>query len=438
MILRAYQQRAVDQLRACYASGRRAPVLCLPTAAGKTVVSAEIIRLALAKKNRVLFAAGRVELLNQAVRKLADAGVTDVRVIQADNITGAADAAVTVASIPTLATKRWMAALPPADLVIADEVQHGIARTWHDFLRCYASSRLLGLSATPQRGDGRGLGEIFDAIVVGASVRELTDLGHLVRCRVFAPPRVLEARELALDPFEAYERYANKQPTIVFAQTKQHARSIADSFDARGIRVATVFGDSTDREATLAGLGDGTIDVLVGVGVFIEGWDCTAATVAIFARKFTHVGSYLQAIGRLLRPHPGKQEAIVVDLVGSALVHGTPDIDREYSLDGAGISSSRLAIRQCQRCGGVFQDAPKCTYCGFAAPPLARKDPKATGEGVSALAPKTQARPWFVPMEAKFAGVCATCVKRINKGDEIVWAKGQKPRHVACAKRRAA
>lgn len=437
MKLRAYQTSAVDRLRLEYQQGRRAPVLCLPTGGGKTLVAAEIIRLAVAKGNRVLFAAGRVELMNQAISKLASAGIADVRVIRADAPEGNASSPIVVASIPTLASARWRESLPPADLVVLDECHHAKASTWSQIADNYTSAKLLGLTATPQRGDGRSLGDIFDSIVVGSSVKELTDLGYLVSCQVFAPARLLE-RELAMAPIDAYRLYANKKPTLVFAQTKQHARSIAATFIADGIRTGVVFGDSQDREETLAAFAAGELDALVGVSVFVEGWDAPRSQAAIFARKFTHVGWYLQAIGRVLRPHDGKRHATVVDLCGSALVHGTPDIDREYTLDGKGITSpDRTPMRQCQSCGGVFTERARCPYCDFALPALERRDPKVTGEGVTAMPEKTPPRPWVVAIKAKFRSICPTCTAAIKVGDSVVWAKGQKARHEECARRSA-
>src|SRR5690606_312471 len=188
--LRDYQERAVRDLRAVYASGKRAPCLVMPTGGGKTPTAAEIVRLALAKGNRVLFAAGRIELLNQAVNKLSLAGISEVRVIQAENDNQIVSP-ITVASIPTLASRRWIGQLPPADLVVLDEVHHvRAAKTWAPIAGHYSQAKLLGLTATPARGDGLGLGEILDSIVVGATIQELTPK-YLVPCRVLAPPRIL-------------------------------------------------------------------------------------------------------------------------------------------------------------------------------------------------------------------------------------------------------
>lgn len=438
MILREYQRRAVDSLRAAYSSGKRAPVLVLPTAGGKTIVASEVIRLAVAKGTRVLFAVPRIELLDQAVSKLAAAGITNVRTIQAQNGTGPEDALVTVGSIPTLVTKRWMDAPVPADLVVVDECHHGKARTHEEFLKLYAHSKLLGLTATVQRGDGRGLGDLFDAIVVGATVKELTDLKALVPCKVFSPSRIMDSRELALDPVDAYQRYAPDSKCIVFCSTVEHAKETAESFSQRSIAARWVAGESRDRDEIIAAYSNREFSVLVSVNLFVEGFDDPPTEAAIMARRFTHVGSWLQAIGRTLRPSPstGKRDSKIVDLCGSALVHGTPDLERTYSLQGKGISTQKQPIRQCQQCGAVFVSAAaqSCPYCEFKLPALTRAQKKAMGLALEEVDARTKKTSW--PMRAKRHGTCSGCQKLIVPGTWIVYsATTRQGMHASCAGR---
>jgi DNA repair protein RadD len=429
VILRPYQQAAVQQLRAAYSSGKRAPIAVAPTGSGKTVLAAEVIRLALERKTRCLFLVPRVEILNQSVAKLKDAGITDVRVIQAENDNGSQDAPVVVASIPTLVTPRWLAQPIQAELVVVDECHHGRARTHQQLLALYANSKLLGLSATPQRGDGKALGDVFDSIVTVSSVRELVALGALVPVKVFAPPRILDSRELAQDPVDAYEQRTPGEKAIVFCSSVADAKATCSRF---GARARWVSGESRDREATIAAFQRDEFRVLVNVSVCVEGFDDPAISTVIMARRFTYVGSYLQAIGRALRPHPTKQHATVIDLCGSALVHGTPDLPREYALTGKGITDQRASIRQCQQCGGVFEQQPTCPYCAFATPPLTRKQAKALGLELSQVTEQTERRPWFSKIKAKHGGMCKVCFKGIKAGDEIVWAKGKGAKHYAC------
>lgn len=436
MKLREYQQRAVDDLRQAYSSGRKAPVLVMPTGSGKTPTAAEIIRLAVAKGNRVGVLANRIELISQATNKLVDAGIDNPRVIRAEN-DNQSDSPVFVASIPTLVTERWQGELPPADLLVLDECHHSPSETWAGLVARYPNAKLLGLTATPQRGDGRSLQGQFDCIVVGSTVKELTDLGYLVPCKLFAPPRIMATRELAQDPVDAYLRHAKGQKAIVFCSSVAAARRTAQDFNARGVTAEWVSGDSANRETTIAMFQQRAFDVLVNVSLVIEGFDDPESSAGILARRFTHVGSYLQALGRFLRPFPGKRHATVVDLCGSALVHGTPDLPREYSLDGKGIDNHRASLRQCQQCGAVFEQRPSCPYCEFATPPLTRAQAKALGLELHQVSAET-VKPTSWPMRAKRRGFCSRCSQPVEQGAWIVYsARSRQAMHTSCAARQA-
>lgn len=388
MNLRPYQQRAIDDLRAQYAAGKRAPCLVLPTGAGKTVVAASIIKSAEARKNKVLFLVHRTELQQQSVSKLESAGVTDLRIIRAGQDLGSQLAPVTVASIPTLT--RWGDRMPKADLVVFDECHHVVAKTWARIADVYSGSRLLGLTATPQRSDGKPLGDVFDSLVVGSTVRELTELGHLVPCRVWAPQVVPGAGEIAADPAEVYRQHGNNQRAVIFCVTVEHAESVAASI---GESAAVVHGGMSgkDRAETLARFARGDLRVVCNVHVLTEGFDCPAAAVCILTRKPEHAGTFLQMVGRVLRPAQGKSEALLLDLGGAVWQHGTPDADRQYSLEGEGITRTdeeRQPIRQCPTCGGVFL-APAdgmCPQCGVQLPYKPVEAPRSNGMGVQEVA----------------------------------------------------
>lgn len=438
MKLREYQIRAISELRAKYASGRRAVVAVLPTGAGKTVIAAEIIRLARERNQKILFGAHRSELIAQSVSKLEAAGVTDLRVIQASSDLGNPRAPVIVASIQTLAAKRWRERLPEVDFLILDECHHGPAATWAAIAENYRHALILGLTATPQRADSRALGDIFDSIVVGATVKELTELGHLVPCRVFAPTETLETKHIAVSPIDAYRKYADGSRAVVFCVTVEHAERVAEEMNAAGVRTAVVHGEMTKdaRRAALADLDAGRIQAVSSIGVLTEGWDSPSVATCILARKPQHTGLYLQMAGRVLRPAPGKTHATLIDLCGSVHDHGPPDMEREYTLDGRGISKvDREQIRQCLTCGGVFRAGPSmCPLCGVEMPRRMLALPTALGMelvDVSRL-PKLPPRPVTLSITAKFPGTCRGCHARIAVGQQIYWVKGSGARHVDC------
>ncbi len=238
--LRPYQTRAMSELRTHVRAGRRRCVVILPTGGGKTVLALAMVLGHIAAGGRVLFLAHRDELIRQSAATFIEGGVSSVRIIQADRSSGDLDAAVTVASIPTLGGKRWVDQLPPATLVIFDEAHHTRAKSWERIASAYSNAILIGLTATPERADGKPLGDIFGEIVVVSTVRELTDLGYLVPCSVFAPPEFRST--LADDPADAYLEHGGGRRGIVFCATVAHARDVAERLTAQGTPAACVDG----------------------------------------------------------------------------------------------------------------------------------------------------------------------------------------------------
>lgn len=441
MKLRDYQIRAVEWLRDAYRRGRRAPLLQLPTAAGKTLISAEIIRLSVLAGNPVLFLADRTELIGQTVRKLADAGVHDVRVIQADTVTGSASSLVTVASVQTIRMPRWESQLPRAKLVIADEAHGFMAGSYAHLLKQYPGALLLGLSATPARRDGKPLGDVFDEIVSPVSIRELTDLGYLAPCFVWAGPADLKSGELAMTPLEAYRQFAQGDLTAVYCRDRAHATSELAAFTAAGIPAGLVDGTlSAKRRAhTLAAWAAGDLRVVTSIGCLTTGFDLPELAVAIIARRFSHPTLYLQICGRVLRTHPGKKLARIIDLGGSSRHpdFGPPDIDRVYSLTGKPITTVvRDSFGQCRECGGMYRTGPsRCPHCGAELPVQLRDLPVSTNSGVTPLTPPPPKpkREWVVSMLSKKSGVCVECGGPINQGQPIYWATvAGKAKHQDC------
>jgi len=367
--LRPYQMRAIAQLRERIRGGSRAVLCVLPTGGGKTVLALEMVRRHIAMGGRVLFLAHRTELIKQSAATFVRGGVQSVRVINAGRSVGDRDAPVTVASIPTLATKRWLDDLPTATLVIFDEAHHTRASSWERIAAHYSTSVLVGLTATPERADGRALGDIFTSIVVVSTVRELTDLGFLVPCSVFAPTEYRSA--LAADPADAYEEHANGRRAIIFCSTIAHARQVAEDLTKRGVPAACVDGKiaASDRARHLERFRTGELRVVTNVAVLTEGFDDPGVEVCILARACDHVGLYLQIVGRVLRPAPGKESALLIDLRGVVHrpTHGLPDDERTYSLEGEAIRRSEALppLKQCKRCGYCGRTWRACPECGF-------------------------------------------------------------------------
>ena len=322
MNLRDYQTRAVEQVGAAYREGSRSVCLVAPTGAGKSVLGMEVARRVIERSpsRRVLWIAHRRELISQAQA-------------HAENILGPLVDRFGVATVQGLAASGER---PRADLMIFDEAHHAGAGAaeWHAVAADYASSWRLGLTATPARGDGSPLGDVFDRMVVAAQYSELVAAGHLVPCRVLRPDATVDG--LAQDPVAAWLAHAGRRQGFLFARRVDECYDYAARLEAAGIP-AEVIESSTHAEVREQHLRDfrrGAVRVLCSVYVLTEGVDVPAASVCLLARGAGHAGLFLQMVGRVLRPSPGKEDALLIDLPGLTYEHGFPTDDREYSLDG--------------------------------------------------------------------------------------------------------
>lgn len=390
MQLRRYQQQAIEDLRNAYRAGSRSPLLCLPTGGGKTVILATIAAQAAAKGRQVLILVHRRELIHQTASKLQWAGL-DHGIIAAGH--PATDHAVQVASVQTLVRRLSRMAWHPS-LVIIDEAHHAAAGSWRQILDHWSNAYRLGVTATPCRLDGRGLGEAFDQLVLGPSVADLISAGFLSPARIYAPPVVADlsgirrrAGDYANDQVAAamdrptvtgdaiahYQRLAGGQQAIAFCCNVAHAVSVCDAFKTAGISAAVLLGNTTDRDQVVAQYAAGTIRVLVTVDVVSEGFDVPAASCAILLRPTQSLGLYLQQVGRVLRPAPGKPHALILDHVGNVPRHGFPDDPREWSLAEGVVRSRGTAapsVRTCPQCYAAFKPQPICPVCGAQCAPI--------------------------------------------------------------------
>lgn len=363
MPLRAYQLDAIEGVRQRMWGGARRVLLVAPTGSGKTTMGAELARQVVSAARRVLWLAPRVELVDQAADTLTAIGLT----VGAACATAATPpnpfAPVQVASVQTLLARKLR---PPADLVLVDEAHHAPADEQGALLASYGDALVVGLTATPERGDGRPL-DLFDGLVVGATVRELIEGGHLVPCEILRPDHVLGPGELAQSPVDAYLEHAAGRRTVVFARSIELSEQYAAEFLARGIRAASVSIRTpwSERRMIVDALRRGGIDVVCNVAVLTEGFDAPEVSCIMIGRGCGSASLYLQMIGRGLRPAAGKRDCLLLDLRGVSHEHGRPDDDRVYSLSGRGISL-RDPNSYCSRCGALRTPPDPCESCGFA------------------------------------------------------------------------
>ena len=238
-------------------------------------------------------------------------------------------------------------------LVVVDEAHHTTAGTWAKVIEHFHSAKLLGVTATPIRGDGRGLGEHYQCMVEGPTAQQLTDAGFLAAAKVLAPPGFdstgLRKRMGDFDPRQAeqrvgtimgdclghYLRHLPGQTAIAFCCSVAHAEAVAALFQSAGIAAASIDGtmDATTRRELLQRLAAGDLKVLTSCALIGEGVDVPSVGGCILLRPTASVGLHLQMIGRCLRPQPGKR-AVVLDHVGNTLRLGHHLEAREWTLDG--------------------------------------------------------------------------------------------------------
>lgn len=350
MNLRPYQQRCVDELD----SDRSSALLCAHTGLGKSFMLAEVARREVVRGGSVLWTAHRRELLSQAANTLHAVGLSP-----SDN--------VWLRSTQELLVTRG----PPATLLIVDEAHHLASDEWSRIAsEMYPEARLVGASATPERGDGRAL-SMFSRMVVGPSRREAIDMGVLVPADVLRPDRALGPNQLAQDPIRAYAASAMGTKAMLFAPTVALAKEYAERFrDELSLAAQPVWGEmhTTMREFVMGEFDRGGIRIITSVAALTEGVDVPDVQTIILARGFGTAGGYIQAVGRGARPAPGKTRFLVLDLRGVSHDHGEPDDERTYHLEGKAIRRARegAEVHFCPVCSTPVSgtECENCHYSG--------------------------------------------------------------------------
>lgn len=407
--MRDYQTEAVAGLRRSLAAGNTKPILQLATGSGKTRIAAEICKGANSKGKKVLFLAPRRELIHQAVKAFHGQGLDAGMIMAGERQSLLLD--LQVASFDTLharAIRSERMTLPPADLVIVDEAHLSTARTRLDILEAYTDAIVIGLTATPARGDGKGLGAFYDDIVTGPTISELVDMGYLVPLRYYAPTepdlsklkldkdgdyqeKALGARmdtpQLIGDIVDNWLRLAPERRTVVFCVTCDHSRHTAEAFRGAGITAEHLDGETPkpERAAILARVSSGETQVLCNVFVASYGLDIPALDCAVLARPTKNIALYLQTVGRIMRTFPGKVDGLVIDHAGAVKENGFADDYVPWSLDDSkSVKDEKERILKeksdpkpatCPQCASSFKGQRVCPSCGFEIVPAGKPIP---------------------------------------------------------------
>jgi superfamily II DNA or RNA helicase len=403
--LRDYQESAVQAVRDSFRAGHKKTLLVSPTGSGKTVIFS-YIAAGMAKNNkRILIVAHRRELLKQISGALKKVGVSHA--VLSGGTPGIPIANVVVASVFTLL--RRMKAMKPFDLIIGDEAHHFTPdSSWGKVVAGFPSARVLGVTATPERLDGKGMGQMFDDMVMGPTVAELTAQGFLSPAIVYAPSApdlgsvgtrmgdyVSKQLEDAMDKpiitgsaVKHYGKYADGKKAIAFCVSVKHAKDVAEDFRSSGYDAVHIDGgmDDTERDGVLKAFEDGRVQILTSCDLVSEGFDLPSVEVAILLRPTKSLGLFLQQCGRAIRPHPDKERTIILDHAGNTARHGFIDDERDWSLadgfvTGRGKNAEKVvSVRTCTACFAVHKPTPTCPMCGHVYPVMARKVKHVDGE----------------------------------------------------------
>lgn len=424
MQLRPYQHQAKQDIYDAWDDGHSNVLAVLPTGAGKTVIGSDILldhnapSCAIAHRQELVTQIsvalnrdcvphriiGPKEVVTLAVRlHMEDAGVSYHN----------PSARCAVAGVQTLLRRKvelrqWAQSVT---LWWTDECHHITAENqWGTAAKMFPNAKGLGVTATPIRADGRGLGRhadgLFDTMVEGPSMRWLIDNKYLTDYRIFAPPSDLDLGSVKTssdgdfnkndvktavrkshvvgDVVKHYLRIAPGRLGVTFATDVETATDIAAQFNAAGVPAAVVSAKTPDSEraATLRRFRNRELLQLVNVDLFGEGFDLPAIEVVSMARPTQSFALFAQQFGRTLRLLEGKLEAIIIDHVGNVVRHGLPDAPRVWTLDrqekrSKGGATDVIPVTACPECTAVYERThAACPFCGHKVIPVARSGPE--------------------------------------------------------------
>jgi superfamily II DNA or RNA helicase len=305
----------------------------------------------MAHGNKVVVVGHRDEIVRQISAALVELGVDHGIIAAGYDETSAP----VIANVATLV--RRLDKSEPPDLLVFDEAQHAVAGMWRKILAHWPNAKVLGVTATPERLDGKGLGDVFDVLVIGPTVSELIEQKFLSPFTTFAPERSPDlsgiktrAGDFAVDQLgqamsqgivvngavDEYARICSGVPTIVFCVDIAHSELVAQRLAARGFRAAHVDGNTPtdERRDLIAALGTGKIQVLCNCGLISEGLDVPSVVAVMLLRPTKSLTLYMQQVGRALRPAEGKDKALILDHSGNTFRFGTVDAPHTWSLEG--------------------------------------------------------------------------------------------------------
>lgn len=336
MELRPYQSEAKEAIFQEWDKGVLRTLLVLPTGCGKTIVFAKVTEDCVRRGDRVLILAHRGELLDQAADKIAKATKLGCATEKAEQSCLGSWFRVVVGSVQTLMREKRLGQFPADyfNTIIIDEAHHSISDSYQKILAHFDKARVLGVTATPDRGDMQNLGQVFDSLAYEYTLPKAIKAGFLSPIKALTIPLKLDLSGVsmqsgdfkagdiatALDPYlyqiaDEMEKYCKNRKTVVFLPLVKTSQKFRDILTEKGFKAAEVNGESKDRAEVLEAFDRGDYNVLCNSMLLTEGWDCPSVDCIVVLRPTKVRSLYSQMVGRGTRLHPGKEHLLLLDFL---------------------------------------------------------------------------------------------------------------------------
>ena len=373
--LHDYQNKLVNSARNNLAQGNHSVLLVSPAGSGKSVIIAEIARLATEKNGHVLFMVHRKELIEQIT------GSFHTNEVQMENTT-----IMTVGRIVNRLDQ-----LPKPSLIITDETHHSLAKTYRDIYDYYADVPRLGFTASPWRMSGQGFTDVYESMVEGPQVEWLIDNNFLAPYKYYSVNLINEDKlkksstgdytknsiddaiggTIYGDVIQNYRKLADGKQAIVYCHSVDFSKEVAEAFRSEGIAAehADAKTSKVEREKIMSDFRSGELKVLCNVDLISEGFNVPDCEVVILLRPTESLVLHIQQSMRSMRYKPGKR-AIIIDHVANYLKHGLPDTPRKWTLEererkgNKKTDSDAIPIKQCPQCMSVMLSSISICECG--------------------------------------------------------------------------
>lgn len=336
MELRPYQQEAKDSIFKEWENGIHKTLLVLPTGCGKTIVFAKVTEECVRRGSRVLILAHRGELLEQAADKIAKATGLMCATEKAEETCLGSWFRITVGSVQSMMRESRLSRFPDDyfDTIIIDEAHHCISDSYQRVLHHFPEARVLGVTATPDRGDMKNLGQVFESLAYEYTLPRAIKEGYLSPIKAVTIPLKVDLTSVgvqsgdfkagdlgtALDPYlegiaTEMEKYCRDKKTVVFLPLVKTSQKFRDILNAHGFQAAEVNGESQDRAEILQEFDVGRYNVLCNSMLLTEGWDCPSVDCIVVLRPTKVRSLYCQMVGRGTRLFPGKDHLLLLDFL---------------------------------------------------------------------------------------------------------------------------